>query len=483
MLLKAVEECIRQLAQEYYDLPTEMIIITVVHILSTMPGVEFADKRRTIRTMILEAMMTPAWEMNGMFMQARTEGKPPRRYQTAMVAARFSMWHGHGVTNFGPLSPDPVNYWIALKDAVVQLICRQVVQKVTFAAALEDFKNGKWAQREHQTVAEFEGEFIDKTDILRAACEYDGKEQATSMPCADEIQRLFISKISATVKQGAHSMLANRTADILMQESLEYANCRFEDLHYGHFMRVITVAEDIIIKTAATKRGNLGDTSAKPRYDRNQGRDYDRGSERNTHLPAGNGTRWQKQERSKEIRTNATVASAGDIIDLQKCVGDYQNTTKFFTSKNKVWCAPIREHAEGVCGHCNKKHWLDTLCNGGDAGKLVDASERHSLCPKEMATDMNNGAFKRLTFRFQGGSGGLPKAKSNSEATTATLKVTTALGSTKKTLSTAQQARKTKALEKRKAKKVAAKAAEAAAVTEEEADEEDLSDDSDLENQ
>ena len=271
MLLKAVEEGIRQLAQEYYDLPTEMIIITVVHILSTIPGVEFADKRRTIRTMILEAMMTPAWEMQGMFMQARTEGKPPRRYQNAMVSARFSMWHGHGVTNFGPLSPDRVNYWIALKDAVVRLICRQVVKKVTFVTALEDFKNGTWAQKENQSVAEFEGEFIDKTDILRAACEYDGKEQATSMPCADEIQRLFISKISAAVKQGAHTMLANRTADILMQESLEYANCRFEDLHYGHFMRVITVAEDIIVKTAATKRGNLGETGTKPRYDRTQG--------------------------------------------------------------------------------------------------------------------------------------------------------------------------------------------------------------------
>ena len=135
-------------------------------------------------------------------------------------------------------------------------------------------------------MAEFEGEFIDKTDILKAACEYDGKEHATSMPCADEIQRLFISKISATVTQGAHTMLANRTADILMQESLEYANCRFEDLHYGHFMRVITVAEDIIVKTAATKRGNLGETGTRPRYDRTQGRDYERGPGRDLHLPA-----------------------------------------------------------------------------------------------------------------------------------------------------------------------------------------------------
>ena len=97
-----------------------------------------------------------------------------------------------------------------------------------------------------------------------------------------------------------------------------------------------------------------------------------------------------------------------------------------------MWCAPIREHAEGICGHCNKKHWLDTLCSGGDACKLVDALERHSLCPKEMASKMNNGAFKRLTFRFQGGSGGLPKAKTSTEAVAAALQVTTALGGAKK---------------------------------------------------
>ena len=303
------------------------------------------------------------------------------------------------------------------------------------------------------------------------------------MPCADEIQRLFISKISAAVNQGAHSMLANRTADILMQESLECANCRFEDLHYGHFIRVITVAEDINVKTAATKRSNLSDAGTKPRYERAQGREYERGPGRDLHLPAGNGTRWQTQERTKEIRTNATLASAGDIIDLQKCIDDFQNTTKFFTSRNKVWCAPIREHAERICGHCNKKHWLDILCNGGDACKLVDASERHSLCPNAMASDMNNGAFKRLTFRFQGGSGGLPKVKTGAEAVAAALQVTTALGSTKKTLSPAQQAKKAKAVEKRKTKKAAAKAAEAAeaaAVADDDADEDSQSDEAAL---
>jgi hypothetical protein len=74
--------------------------------------------------------------------------------------------------------------WTALKNAVVDLICRQVVPQMTFAKCLEDFKTGKWAQRRNQTVSEFEGEFLNKESILRAACEHDGKrpEQAHPMP-------------------------------------------------------------------------------------------------------------------------------------------------------------------------------------------------------------------------------------------------------------------------------------------------------------
>ena len=96
VLRKAVDECIKQLAQEYFDLPAEMIIITVMHFLSTIPGAEFADKRRTIRTMVLDAMMTHECEIHGMYMHARAEGKPPRNYQAAMVVARFSIWKGTG---------------------------------------------------------------------------------------------------------------------------------------------------------------------------------------------------------------------------------------------------------------------------------------------------------------------------------------------------------------------------------------------------
>ena len=49
-----------------------------------------------------------------------------------------------------------------------------------------------------------------------------------------------------------------------------------------------------------------------------------------------------------------------------------------------------------------------------------------------MVKDMEDGTFKRLTHRFQGGTGGLPKATTGKEAVAAALQVTVALGSTKR---------------------------------------------------
>ena len=152
------------------------------------------------------------------------------------------------------------------------------------------------------------------------------------------------------------------------------------------------------------------------------------------------------------------MANAGDITDLRVCIGDYQNTTKFFTSKNKVWCAPVREYAEGICTNCKKKHWIDTLCDGGDIAKPTDAGNRHSLCPNDMARDMEAGTFKRVTFRFQGGTGGLPKAKMGNEAVAAAIQVTTALGSVN---SKATRLKKQQKAEKCKLQKAAARAATA----------------------
>ena len=281
LLRRAVEGSISQLTLEYFDLPMALIIISVLHFLSETAGAEFTDRKCTLRTLILEDMLTPEGELPELYAKARRDGKPPRCYQDVMVAVRCNVWHGHGIKTFGPLAQNPVITWTALKNAVADLICRQVVPPVTFSKCLEDFKTGKWAQRRNQTVAEFEGEFLNKESILRAACEHDGKDQNRHIPCPDDMQRLFISKISSAVKTEAHVMLTERRADYMTNVSMAYANGRFEDLHPQHFLQLMTITEDIILKRDASKEANLGEAAAPYRY---QGRDKD------LHLPSGNGS-------------------------------------------------------------------------------------------------------------------------------------------------------------------------------------------------
>ena len=67
-----------------------------------------------------------------------------------------------------------------------------------------------------------------------------------------------------------------------------------------------------------------------------------------------------------------------------------------------------------------------------------------------MAKDMEAKTFRRLTFRFQGGTGGLPKATTAKEAVAAALRVTVAVGSAKKPISDEKKAKhKLKAKEKK----------------------------------
>ena len=215
-------------------------------------------------------------------------------------------------------------------------------------------------------------------------------------------------------------------------------------------MKLMMITEDIMLKREASKAANLGEPDQKAPY---QGRDL--------RLPSGNGNTWQRREQAREVKTNAAVANAGGIEELQVCIGQYQNSTKFFTQKNKVWCAPVREFATGMCENCSTQHYIDTLCNGGDACQTVASTERHSQCPANMAKDMEAKTFKRLTFRFQGGTGGLPKATSAKEAAAAALQVTVALGSAKKTVTPEKKAkRKLKAKEKKARKVAEAKAAQ-----------------------
>ena len=69
-LRQAVKDAVQKLTIEYFDLPLEITIITVVHFLSETQGSEFADRRRTMRTLILEAMCTPDWELPEMYKAA-----------------------------------------------------------------------------------------------------------------------------------------------------------------------------------------------------------------------------------------------------------------------------------------------------------------------------------------------------------------------------------------------------------------------------
>ena len=365
LLKRAVEEAISQLTLDYYDLTLDIIIVMVMHSLSETQGADFADRRRSMRTLILEAMLTPLQELGALYIMTKDQGKPPRKYQHGLVATHQNIWHACGIINFGPLSSDPVRLWVDLKDAVVELICRQVVPQVTFAKCLEDFKHGKWFQKRNQSVSKFEGEFLSKESALRFACEHDGKDQSRHMPCPEDRQQLFISKILSDVKAEAHVMLSERRAEFTMNVSLEYANCRFEDLLPEHFLKPMMLTETIMRKREASRPGNLG--TAAPRYDKYQGRDLHlpEGSKNRWHRE-GEGTKWQRKELNKEIKSNATVAIVMDIADLQEKVGDYQNTTKYFTKKNKVYCAPIREHAQAMCKHCDKSHYIDTPCKGGD---------------------------------------------------------------------------------------------------------------------
>ena len=73
---------------------------------------------------------------------------------------------------------------------------------------------------EEQTVSEFEGEFLAKENALRAAYEHDGKDQGRHIPCMDDMQKLFITKLSSEVKLEAHKMLSERRADHIMVKRL-----------------------------------------------------------------------------------------------------------------------------------------------------------------------------------------------------------------------------------------------------------------------
>ena len=159
-------------------------------------------------------------------------------------------------------------------------------------------------------------------------------------------------------------MLMTRHAHTLISTDLAYANCKFEGMYHQHMMALFTTVETIILQRKASESQNLGTTPAPAYTPKARGTPTGGRSEQRKEGKRDRNS-WQRNERTAEVRANATVADQGDMASLQAAIGDYVNTTTFFTSKNKVWCAPATPYAKAMCKNCSKEHWIDTPCAGG----------------------------------------------------------------------------------------------------------------------
>ena len=126
VLRRGVNKCIKALTLEYHFVPMGIITMTVLHFLSETTVTEFAERKRIMHALIREAMLTPDHELPGLYHRTLADGRPPRFYTNLMISQRGNIWHGHGVNNFGPLAEDLDSNWAALKEAVVNVICKQV---------------------------------------------------------------------------------------------------------------------------------------------------------------------------------------------------------------------------------------------------------------------------------------------------------------------------------------------------------------------
>ena len=131
-------------------------------------------------------------------------------------------------------------------------------------------------------------------------------------------------------------------------------------------MALFSTVETIILQRKALEAQNLGTTLAsaytlKPCGAPTGGHSEQR--KEGKHEQDRNS--WQCRERTAEVQANATVADQGDMSSLQTVIGDYENTTTVFMSKNKVWCAPAMPYVKAQCKHCNMEHWIDMPCAGG----------------------------------------------------------------------------------------------------------------------
>ena len=92
VLRRAIDECIRSLAQEYFEFPLEISVITALHFLTETSAVEFQGKRRATQLLVREALAAPKGQLDQIYQKAKADGWPPLEYQTAMVEAHSNLW-------------------------------------------------------------------------------------------------------------------------------------------------------------------------------------------------------------------------------------------------------------------------------------------------------------------------------------------------------------------------------------------------------
>ena len=290
-------------------------------------------------------------------------------------------------------------------------------------------------------------------------------------PPAQDTHLRFIGQIKSSIREEAHTLLTSRQANVLVGADLAYAAGRFEALQYEHLIKLFleVQVEAITLQREAVKARNTGTGCTAPTPDATKVPDDKRGGCDKGANPGGRPNKvrnaWQRTACDKEVYSNATISSTGEVAELQGMLGDYVNSTGEYGFHKGVWAAPCTPSARGDCSRCSQNHFIDVPCNGGSPNVVMPLDKRHSKCSKNMARDMDAGKFKRLTHLFQGGTEGYPKAatrKADSALAVAAAAVvvaaSTASPGKKKTKRRDMATKRSKASEKAAAAAVAAAA-------------------------
>ena len=120
---------------------------------------------------------------------------------------------------------------------------------------------------------------------------------------------------------------------------------------------------------------------------------------------ATTGSDKQHEERSKS-------SSPPDYSSMQRDTKHQINTGTSYRLVTGINLAPIHKHGCTQCPNCNKQHWHDQPCDRSkDCNYVLPNSQRHSQATRKLIERMNNGKFRRLSQRFQGGKDGKPSSR------------------------------------------------------------------------